>query len=114
MTVKQTKHTPVPWIVHSGAVWKDGPDVYPNGNSDGIPIAKMDRVMDNGTVPTERDANATFIVCACNNHDALLMALKEVTAYAAELKSFYGPKAIKLIDSIIRARVIIAKAEHTS
>ena len=58
------KHTPGPWVYHSGAVWKDGVDVYPKGSEDGIPIAKIHREPGSGTLPVERDANARLIAAA--------------------------------------------------
>ncbi len=57
-------HTPGPWVCHSGAVWKDAPDVYPKGDNSGIPIALMDREQGNGTDPVERDCNAKLIAKA--------------------------------------------------
>ena len=50
-----TVTTPGPWTCHSGMVWAKGP----RGE---IPIAHMDRDQDNGTTPSERDANA--LLCA--------------------------------------------------
>lgn len=72
------QHTPVPWICHSGMVWQDKPGVSPTGDGEGrLPIARMDREPGNGTEPVERDANATFIVLACNAHEGLLAAARE-------------------------------------
>ncbi len=59
-----SKHTKGPWTCHSGSVYVDGPDVYPKGDNDGIPIAHMDREPGNGTEPVERDANAALIAAA--------------------------------------------------
>ena len=64
------KHTKGPWTCHSGMVWKDGPDVYPKGENNGIPIARMDREPGNGTVTTERDCNARLIAAAPELLDA--------------------------------------------
>ena len=69
--MSKEKHTPGPWICHSGAVWKDGVDVYPKGPHNGIPIAKMDREPYNGTLPVERDANARLIAAAPDLLEAL-------------------------------------------
>lgn len=69
--MSETKHTPGPWIEHSGMVWKDGPNVWPKGESVGIPIACMDRESGNGTMPTERDANARLIAAAPDLLEAL-------------------------------------------
>lgn len=52
------QHTEGPWICHSGMVWKA------DGSPDGIPIARMAREPGNGTLPTERDANARLIAAA--------------------------------------------------
>ena len=75
---KKPNHTKLPWVCHSGCVWQDGPDVYPKGNQEGTPIAKMDRTVGNGTIPAERDENARFIVQACNSYYPLLEACKAV------------------------------------
>jgi len=64
------EHTATPWVCHSGMVWKL--DKSWPGTHD-IPIAKMDRDT-SSTQPTERDANAEFIVRACNAHDELVEA----------------------------------------
>jgi hypothetical protein len=79
--------TPGPWICHSGAVWQDGPHVYPKGNADGIPIARMDRE-DRRTTPVERDNNAKLIAAAPELLDALKVFLEawdnnDVTTTAA-------------------------------
>ena len=55
--------TPGPWVCHSGMVWKDGPNVWPKGDDNGIPIARMDRETSE-THPTARDANARLIAAA--------------------------------------------------
>ena len=68
------RFTPGPWTCHSGMVWKDGPDVYPKGDKDGVPIATMCREPNNGTLPVERDANARLIAAA----PELLAALKGI------------------------------------
>ncbi len=87
MGEQTTQHTPTPWSCHSGMIWQDGPDVYPTGNKDGTPITHMDREPGNGTLPVERDANADFIVQACNSHDALLEAALKAIKYDEVIKS---------------------------
>jgi len=75
--MKKTEHTPLPWTMHSGSVYQDGPNVWPKGEDTGVRIARMDR--DNPhTSPCERDANAAFIVKACNTHNRLVEALTVV------------------------------------
>ena len=56
-------HTEGPWIVESGRVVQDGPDVWPKGDANGIVIAHMDRE-EPRTHPVERDANAHLIAAA--------------------------------------------------
>lgn len=68
--MKGIQHTPLPWTCHSGMVWK------PDETEDGYPIAYMDRATEK-TRPTERDANAEFIVRVCNSHYEMLNALKD-------------------------------------
>jgi len=63
-----------PWKVTSGTV----------ETADGTPIAHMDRETGNGTIPTERDQNAHFIVEACNAYifpeDRDTLTREEITA----------------------------------
>lgn len=56
-------YTPGPWVCHSGMVYKDGPNVWPRGTGDGVPIARMDRDTPY-TSPVERDCNAGLIATA--------------------------------------------------
>ena len=77
---EQIEHTSLPWAYHSGSVYQVCPDMFPEGENDGIPIAKMDRTTGNGTSPVERDNNAKFITKACNNHHDLVTLLKAAVA----------------------------------
>ena len=76
--------TPGPWVCHSGMVYKDGSDVFPKGDNNGIPIASMHREPGNGTVPVERDANAHLIACA----PELLTVLNQAIAYLVNPNAF--------------------------
>ena len=97
----KTQHTPGPWIMHSGMVWKDGPDVYPKGKGlDGIPIARMDRERENGTMPCERDANARLIAAAPE-----LLAACEAIAKLSD-----GQGYVNMCQVAGQARQAIAKA----
>lgn len=71
-----TGHTSLPWVCHSGSIYQDGPNVYPKGNQDGIPIAHMDREPGNGTKPVERDENAKLLTVAVNCHKRLVRAIE--------------------------------------
>ena len=83
------KHTATPWVYHSGMVWK--PD---KTGTDDTPIAKMDRDTPR-TAPTERDANAEFIVQAVNSHDSLVAILEQIIKdvddcfETSDLRKFY-------------------------
>ena len=95
------KHTKGPWTCHSGAVYQDSPDVYPKGETNGIPIAHMDRESGNGTAPVERDANAHLIAAAPD----LLAACKEF------LRKVDCNQA-RSVRSYAEMKAAIAKAEH--
>lgn len=75
--MSDVKHTALPWVYHSGSVYKDGPDVFPKGNNNGIPIARADRDTEL-TQPTERDANMRLIVQAVNAFYPMLNVLRIV------------------------------------
>ena len=98
-------YTPGPWVCHSGAVYKDGPNVWPKGEENGIPIAKMDREPDNGIIPVERDANARLIAAAPELLKALHKAREhlEFCGYGDryERDCAYGEGLPKLIDEAI-------------
>lgn len=62
-----SKHTPTPWEVTRGKViWIDS--IYEATGPIATLIPEVEGVDD-------QDANAVFIVKACNNHDALVSAL---------------------------------------
>ena len=67
-----TDHTPGPWIVENGTVYKR------SGVRVTVPIARMDREAGNGTRPVERDCNARLIASA----PELLKALIEIYKWA--------------------------------
>ena len=87
-------YTPGPWVCHSGAVYKDGPNVWPKGEENGIPIAKMDREPDNGIIPVERDANARLIAAAPELLKALKWIIEDAATDSPEMWGF----AFKAID----------------
>ena len=62
------QHTPIPWRL-VGGVTIIGPD--------GEPLAKVLMPIPSDAV---REANAKFILLACNSHDALLESCKKVKA----------------------------------
>ena len=93
-----TEYTPGPWVCHSGMVWKDGPNVFPKGNENGIPICRMDREPGNGTVPVERDANACLISAA----PELLEACKALMNWEGDELADGGKRAQALAFAAIR------------
>lgn len=112
----EQKHTPGQLVMHSGMLWIDGPDVYPNGESDGIPIARMDRDTPH-TFGAERDANAKFIALAWNCHDELVAALQEKLDHCCcqyggvDTSGQFCSQPCRTCD---RARAAIAKATKES
>ena len=94
---KQTKHTPMPWVYRSGMIFKSHPEID-------IPIARMARDTPD-TSPTERDANAEFIVLAVNAHEDLVKSrddLLEACKFAkAHIKSESPKKALPVLRAAI-------------
>ena len=79
----ETKHTPGPWRS------KDSTQVYSSGrhiadcgsrNPEGLPRH----------IGLEDAANAAFIVRACNSHDALVAALKDLFKHCAMIHKYGG------------------------
>ena len=73
-----SNHTPTPWLYHSGAIWKE---IKVAGVSSAYQLALMDRD-EPETTPVERDANAKFMVHACNAHDELVRAARAMVDYS--------------------------------
>ena len=68
------KHTELPW-----EVIKDGELVYIDSGS--INICDLYHMHENGAYTKyDAEANAAFIAKACNNHESLLGALKDLMA----------------------------------
>ena len=67
--MKTQTHTPTPWIAEGYA---GGPyEIWPAPGN-----ARLTRIARTQDVTPEDQANAAFIVRACNSHDALLAALE--------------------------------------
>ena len=97
------KHTPTPWNYSSGMVWA--------GRGEEIAVARAARD-DEATSPCERDANAEFIVRACNAHDELLEALRSIVVDADRLIAETPRHALSQPYTVLldQARAAIAKA----
>ena len=105
----RSQHTPGPWIYHSGMVFKDGPNVYPKGKDDGIPIARMDREPGNGTDPCERDANAKLCAAA---PELLTCCQSVLLRLDAEAKVLGGRNPVFVCGGMRDSlRIAIAKAQ---
>ena len=75
------KHTATPWTKSALATLY----LVPEGGSD--PICSMGEYNEDGTIDgvfENAEANAEFIVTACNHHDALVAACQQVSAAATE------------------------------
>ncbi len=98
--MNNTKHTPGPWIVDSGAVY----------TTHSIPIAKMDREQGNGTLPVERDNNAHLIAAA----PEMLDALKGLFEHCTMIHKYWGEisNVKEGNEAIDAAKSVIARAEH--
>lgn len=71
------KHTPTPWTVN----FKGSADIVADFGGNDIAIATIDGPKDktHHLIHEEHQANAAFIVRACNAHDALVGACKYVS-----------------------------------
>ena len=100
---KMTKHTAIPWQVAYGSIYTDDPRYLLENQ---IRIANMDRD-EPDTAPTERDANAHFIVRAVNSHEDLLAACEAADVAAQVL--FIAARAAKL-DVSLEAKIALSDA----
>ena len=119
----ENKHTPGPWSWNTDynednvfSVWVEAPDV--THKTTNICVADCSWV----ELLEEAEANAEFIVRACNTHDELLAALEDVTydleayvnAQYLENGKVYHPamqsRYDRDIEPVLNAKVVIAKA----
>lgn len=62
-----------------------------------------------GSIEKEMEANAAFIVLACNNHDDLIAALSQM------VDIWEGPRelaAVKFAAAVVNARAVLARAKE--
>jgi len=82
-TANTTQHTPTPWRVVSGTLIKDELMPFDRDERDTALIAST-----GGTAASDKaQANATFIVRACNSHEQLVA----LTRRAQEILAAYLP-----------------------
>lgn len=70
--------TPGPWTADGGVIIPDGDTYQENGDTYARPNSGQDAIAQ----LVSNHADAAFIVTACNNHDALVAAMRDLlTAY---------------------------------
>jgi hypothetical protein len=110
-TERKYIHTPGPWEVDSGMVQTVTEHTCKTpGCGVHIPIALMDRNPDNGTVPTERDANAYLIAASPDMFDALKDIQADWNAwdgYSRNAAEFIA----RMADTMTRVNAAIEKVE---
>ena len=73
-------HTPTPWELSEKENFMGSWEILDGDNSDNTIAMTSYRL---GTTDEEKQkANAEFIVRACNSHDELVKALKEIASYS--------------------------------
>ena len=117
-----SKHTPGPWRLED---WVDAGNGARVMAADGGPVCRVDGatawagVAGTGVrTSRERDANAAFIVQACNSHDELLEALEELVRineeHNAAVEAVTG-RPLNWKDTYLeRARAALARARGES
>ena len=100
-------HTPTPWVVENLSLTTlDGK----SRQNFGIITEHGHRV---ALLGQNQEANANFIVLACNAHEDLLLAAKDACLFIKELAEVLGPN-VKHTESITFQRLLkaIEKAEE--
>ncbi len=105
-----SRHTPGPWVCHSGMVWKA------DGSENGYPIARMDRDT-LSTVPTERDANAHLIASSPSIYVELERVAKELAEWlrfdrlVKPAERWHGRRDAEMAESLASIRAVLTKEE---
>ncbi|WP_036305437.1 hypothetical protein [Methylopila sp. 73B] len=103
-------HTPTPWAVcGSDEHWID---IKPAREKRRISLS----IATVATCTVDAEANAAFIVRACNAHDDLVAALKAMVSDAVELAESgdAGFWDAEKVPAVIAARAALARAEASS
>ena len=98
-----TQHTPTPWKVLQAG----DPSGVPRVTSDkgGVAVICVNRYMGEKGPSAEESANAAFIVRACNAHDELVAALRELL-----WTEQFDDDDPRLIAARLQSRAALAKA----
>lgn len=119
------EHTPLPWRIED--VRTPGGDYYWQIMGSGKAVTSIHACREGDTTPEERaenDANAAFIICACNAHEDLVAALKWffsmfdsgflVRDITDDANPDYTLRMVKFTQELQTAMDAIAKAEGES
>ncbi|MDB5656130.1 MAG: hypothetical protein JWQ94_3743 [Tardiphaga sp.] len=79
-----TEHSALPWFLGSNAASNYGSEIHSSAT------VKAKRVVCRNGGP-DRDANAAFIVKACNSYEAMFEALREAQSQIVYMQSKFEP-----------------------
>lgn len=107
--------TPLPWRadkVYCGYIWSGDKMVadFPMDEDEGTYLARM-RGVGRGATQQEQQANAAFIVHACNRYDEAIRLLREVNAAANKAQDWDGTRmgsSLEEIEAFIAAEGKVA------
>ena len=106
-----SQHTPTPWTVDEALARDNRVISGPNGEV----VVEVAATLDHDStsdllVDHERDANAAFIVRACNAYDDLLAALREIVRLADANATDQHDMAVVRAYAVDAARAALRKA----
>lgn len=105
--MSEIEHTPMPWWNESGVIHAKAVDWTPQEHRCCHPASANQNIDPEDGDP---EANAEFIVRACNSHDNLLAACKESCAMLARIART-NRTPIHINKVIARDQAVIAEAE---
>ncbi len=100
--------TPTPWCVHKFSSNLGGNGFQLRGDKGGMTtIGSLTPGSTTDRVESISEANAAFIVRACNSHDALVAALVEVRAAITEVnrgagETVFNPAVTQIVDAVLK------------
>lgn len=112
--MSDTEHTPTPWLIERGPTGCriNSSERDTDGRNRSVALTAGDGSSYPATV---NEANAEFIVRACNTHDDLLAACKEILPHCKSTGYLLsGAMRLQHDQRVARASAIIAKATKVS
>lgn len=106
-------HTPTPWFINGPWHIQSQTDIE-GYRANGEPIPALPKIIAKLTPIVEREANAAFIVRACNAHEELVKALRYALECLEEVKEdeplyhFYHYGAVSVDE---QARTVLRKVQ---